>query len=100
MPDPLLALLYSVFRLFLDALVDRRHSDASLSLELLVLRHKLRVLKGQVKRPRWRSADRLTLGGQGGPKTFAYAVRYLASHAASFVTGEVLHVNGGQLFRR
>ena len=59
----LLALLYSVFRLLLDALIDRQRSDASLRLELLVLRHQLRVLERQVKRPRWRSADRLTLAG-------------------------------------
>ena len=62
-PIVLLGLLYSVFRLLLDALIDRRRSDASLRLELLVLRHQLRVLERQVKRPRWRSADRLTLAG-------------------------------------
>jgi hypothetical protein len=62
-PIVLLALLYSVFRLLLDALIIGRRSDASLRLELLVLRHQLRVLERQVKRPRWRSADRLTLAG-------------------------------------
>ena len=62
-PIVLLTLVYSVFRLVLDALIDRRRSDASLRLELLVLRHQLRVLERQVKRPRWRSADRLTLAG-------------------------------------
>ena len=41
----LLALLYSVFRLVIDALIDGRGSDASLRLELLVLRHQLRVLE-------------------------------------------------------
>ena len=59
----LLALLFSVFRLLLDDLVDRRRSDASTRLELLVLRHQLRVLERQAKRPPWRSADRLTLAG-------------------------------------
>ena len=44
----LLALIYSVFRLVLDALIDRRRSDANLRLELLVLRHQLRVLERQV----------------------------------------------------
>ena len=38
-------------------------SEASLRLELLVLRRQLRVLERQGKRPRWRSADRLTLAG-------------------------------------
>src|SRR5215467_14482923 len=49
-PIVLLTLVYSVFRLVLDALIDRRRSDASLRLELLVLRHQLRVLERQVKR--------------------------------------------------
>ena len=52
-----------IFRLLLDALIDRRRSDASLRLELLVVRHQLRDLERRVKRPRWRSADRLTLAG-------------------------------------
>ena len=60
-----LALLYSIFRLVLEAFIDRRRSDANLRLELLVLRHQLRFLERQVKRPRWRSADRLTLAGLG-----------------------------------
>ena len=63
MADRALAILYSAFRLLLDALVDRQRPDADLRLELLVLRHQLRVLERQVKRPRWRSADRLTLAG-------------------------------------
>ena len=65
----LLALLYPIFRLLLDALVDSRRSDASLRLELLVLQHQLPVLERQAKRPRWRSADRLTLAGRGVPYT-------------------------------
>ena len=36
----------------------------------------------------------------GQPGDIAAAVRYLASEEASFVTGEVLHVNGGWLFGR
>jgi 3-oxoacyl-[acyl-carrier protein] reductase len=36
----------------------------------------------------------------GEPSDIAAAVRYLASPHASFVTGEVLHVNGGQVFGR
>jgi 3-oxoacyl-[acyl-carrier protein] reductase len=36
----------------------------------------------------------------GKPADIAAAVRYLASPEASFVTGEVLHVNGGQVFGR
>ncbi len=36
----------------------------------------------------------------GRPRDIAAAVYYLASEDASFVTGEVLHVNGGWLFGR
>jgi 3-oxoacyl-[acyl-carrier protein] reductase len=36
----------------------------------------------------------------GQPRDVAAATRYLASDEASFVTGEVLHVNGGWLFGR
>ena len=39
-------------------------------------------------------------GRAGEPVDVAAAVRYLASPEASFVTGEVLHVNGGQVFGR
>lgn len=42
-----------------------------------------------------------TPAGRGGaPEDIAGAVLYLASPQASFVTGEILHVNGGWLFGR
>ena len=40
------------------------------------------------------------VGREGHPNDIAAAVRYLASPDASFVTGEVLNVNGGWLFGR
>ncbi len=40
------------------------------------------------------------LGRPGRPADIAAAVRYLASEEASFVTGEVHHVNGGWAFGR
>ena len=58
-----LAALYSCFRLMLRALVDGRRAQATLRLELLVLRHQLRVLERQAGKPRWRRADRLLLAG-------------------------------------
>lgn len=39
-------------------------------------------------------------GRAGEPPDVAAAARYLASPEASFVNGEVLHVNGGQVFGR
>ena len=60
-PVVLFALLYSVFRLVLQALIDQRRPDADLRLELLVLRHQLGILQRQVKRPRCRLPDRLLL---------------------------------------
>ncbi len=57
----LLALLYSLLRLLLDALLVRDRSTASLQSEVLLLRHQLRVLQRQVRRPRWQPGDRLLL---------------------------------------
>jgi 3-oxoacyl-[acyl-carrier protein] reductase len=40
------------------------------------------------------------LGRTGAVQDVVTAVRYLASPAASFVTGEILHVDGGRVFGR
>jgi 3-oxoacyl-[acyl-carrier protein] reductase len=39
--------------------------------------------------------ERIPLGRLGAPDDIAHAVAYLASDAASYVTGATLHVNGG-----
>ena len=39
--------------------------------------------------------DQIPLGHLGKPQDIAYAVAYLASPQASYVTGQELHVNGG-----
>lgn len=49
---------------------------------------------------RQRTVAQTPIGRAGRPEDVAEAVRYLASETASFVTGEVLHVNGGWLFGR
>jgi putative transposase len=55
------ALLYSLVRFLLDALLTRRQSELRLQAEVLALRHQLRVVERQVRRPRWQPADRLLL---------------------------------------
>jgi hypothetical protein len=55
------ALLYSLVRFLLEALLLRRGSELRLQAEILALRHQLRVLQRQVRRPRWQPADRLLL---------------------------------------
>jgi 3-oxoacyl-[acyl-carrier protein] reductase len=47
-----------------------------------------------------RTVDQTPMRRPGRPSDIAAAVRYLASEEASFVAGEVLHVNGGWLFGR
>jgi 3-oxoacyl-[acyl-carrier protein] reductase len=47
-----------------------------------------------------RTVAQTPLGRPGRPADVAGAVHYLASPSAAFVTGEVLHVNGGWLFGR
>ena len=57
----LLALIYSVFPSMPSSIADARTPASGLS--SWSSGHQLRVLERQVKRPRWRSADRLTLAG-------------------------------------
>ncbi|MFW6097962.1 MAG: SDR family NAD(P)-dependent oxidoreductase, partial [Chloroflexota bacterium] len=47
-----------------------------------------------------RTVAETPVGRPGVPQDIAAAVRYLASPEASFVTGEILSVNGGWLFGR
>jgi 3-oxoacyl-[acyl-carrier protein] reductase len=49
---------------------------------------------------RERTVAQTPMGRPGRPEDIASAVHYLASPAASFVTGELLHVNGGWIFGR
>ena len=57
----ILGLLYSIVRSLLDLLVLCQKTEAALQIEVLALRHQLRVLERQVHRPRFRPADRLLL---------------------------------------
>jgi 3-oxoacyl-[acyl-carrier protein] reductase len=47
-----------------------------------------------------RTLAQIPIGRAGRPADIAAAVRYLASDEASYVTGEVHHVNGGWVFGR
>ncbi len=57
----ILGLVYTVVRSLLDLLALCRATEATLQVEVLALRHQLRVLERQVKRPRFEAADRLLL---------------------------------------
>jgi hypothetical protein len=69
----LLAVLYSLFRLLLDLLL--RRSEASLQSEILILRHQLRVLQRQTRRPRWQPGDRLLLAALSRRRAWASSRR-------------------------
>lgn len=47
-----------------------------------------------------RTVAQIPVGRPGRPTDIAAAVRYLASAEASYVTGQVHHVNGGWVFGR
>jgi putative transposase len=57
----LLSLVYAVVCALLDLLLARTPAGRAQVVELLALRHEVRVLRRQGKRTRWRAADRLLL---------------------------------------
>ena len=57
LPSP----FYAVVRLLLDLGLLRCQSDAARDLELLALRHEVRVLRRRTKHIAWRPGDRLVL---------------------------------------
>jgi hypothetical protein len=61
----LVSLAYWVLRRLLELVALRLRSERSKELEILVLRHQLRVLRRQVARPRLRPVDRLLLAALG-----------------------------------
>jgi putative transposase len=57
----LASILYSVVRLLLDVALLRCRSGAARDVELLALRHEVRVLRRRTTRIAWRPGDRLVL---------------------------------------
>lgn len=58
--------------------------------------HVQRGTHGSVDDARTARADRIPLGRLGRPRDFGDVVAFLCSDRAAFVTGEVVHVDGGQ----
>jgi putative transposase len=56
-----LSLLYMMLRRMLELLAVMARSDVSKDVEILMLRHDIAVLRRQVKRPRYRPAERAWL---------------------------------------
>src|SRR5215210_4147155 len=59
----LVSIVYACVRLLLELLLVRSRPDLARDVELLVLRHEVRVLRRQTKRTRYRAGDRLVLAG-------------------------------------
>ncbi len=59
----LVSIVYACVRLLLDLLLVRSRPDLARDVELLVLRHEVRVLRRHAKRPRYQPGDRLVLAG-------------------------------------
>src|SRR5215213_12040874 len=55
------SLVYATVRLLLDLVLLRCRSGTARDVELLALRHEVRVLRRQTKRGAWRPGDRLVL---------------------------------------
>jgi len=57
----LLSLAYALVRFLAELCLVRNRSDAQLRVEVLALRHQVRVLERKLGQPRWQPADRLIL---------------------------------------
>src|ERR687893_829516 len=55
----LLSVVYSIACVLTDLALLRIRDGAARDIELLALRHEVRVLRRQTKRPRWHAGDRL-----------------------------------------
>jgi 3-oxoacyl-[acyl-carrier protein] reductase len=54
------------------------------------------MTSGVVGEERKRALERVPLGRMGQPKEIGYVAAFLASDKASFITGQTIHVNGGE----
>ena len=60
-PPMLLSIIYSLAYLLINLALLRIRDGAARDIELMVLRHEVRVLRRQAKRTSWRPGDRLVL---------------------------------------
>jgi putative transposase len=60
-----LGLVYQLIHFLADLVLVRSRSDAQLRVEVLALRHQLRVLERKVGKPAWQPGDRILLAALG-----------------------------------
>jgi 3-oxoacyl-[acyl-carrier protein] reductase len=58
---------------------------------------RMNTVRAANRSPRPASMSAIPLGREGEPEEIATAVRFLCGPGASFITGQTLHVNGGQM---
>ena len=58
---------------------------------------RMNTVRAAHRSPRPTSLSAIPLGREGDPEEIATAVRFLCGPGANFITGQTLHVNGGQM---
>ena len=54
------------------------------------------MTSGTVGEERKKALEKIPLGRMGQPREIGYVAAFLASEKASFITGQTIHINGGE----